>query len=458
MEDYDESLHEQTLANELSALRSLFEYHPDGIMTLKTDGRIARVNVALEGMTGFYAEQIVGKGWIDLVAPEMRPDAAESLRVALRGESAEHVTLLLDRLGNRLDVALKLVPLRVEAAIHGAYAIFRDISAQKDAERLIERQSERMRRLYEVAAHPGGSREAKVDATLALGVEMFDFDCAYVTHVVGGVEIVRNVASSAESSVVQTGAPAPAASTWGSLIEVPLRVEDQSFGRLAFAGRTPNHAALANRDRDVMHLIALSVTNLIERMLQSERIEALAFSDAVTGLPNRVLFDMRIAHTLATARRYERGFSVMYLDLDHFKKVNDRYGHPIGDRVLAAFGERLQEQLRESDTLARLGGDEFAILQPIVDGPSDAADLARKLHTALQEPLDVDGVAHDARASIGIALYPGDGETPADLIAAADRALYDAKHGGRNRWSFANEASVRNRLKTRPLRGGGDGR
>ncbi len=455
MEDDDESLHEslheRALANELSALRSLFEYHPDGIVTLKSNGIIARANVALEGLTGFYAEQIVGKAWIEVIAPERRADAVEALHVAMRGESVERESLLLDRLGNRLDVTLKLVPLRAEDAVRGAYAIFRDIGAQKRAERAIELQSERLRRLYELAAQPGGTFDDKIDATLALGVEIFEFDCAFATQVADGNEIVRNLAGACDGAGVRRGARLPDPPPWGSIVSVPLHLGAQAYGTLAFVGRVAHRHALAERDREILQLVALFVTSLIERSVQSERIEALAFTDSVTGLPNRVLFDLRIEHTLATARRYERGFAVMYLDLDHFKTINDRFGHPVGDRVLAAFGQRLAAQLRESDTVARLGGDEFALLQPIVDGPSDAADLARKVHTALQEPIDVDGVAHDARASIGIALYPGDGATAEELIVQADRALYAAKHQGRNRWSFANEPAVRSRLTTRRL-------
>jgi diguanylate cyclase (GGDEF)-like protein len=191
------------------------------------------------------------------------------------------------------------------------------------------------------------------------------------------------------------------------------------------------------------------VAGALERAEQSERIEQLAFNDALTGLPNRVLFEDRIGHTIATARRYARGFAVMYLDLDNFKAINDRFGHPVGDQVLIGIAKRLREQLRESDTVARFGGDEFVILQPIVDGPSDAADLARKIHTAMQAPLSIDGIAHDVRASIGIALFPADGQSVADLMEAADRALYSAKHQGRNRWSFANAESARRELKER---------
>jgi diguanylate cyclase (GGDEF)-like protein len=199
-------------------------------------------------------------------------------------------------------------------------------------------------------------------------------------------------------------------------------------------------------------VLGLFGAGALARAVQSERIQQLAFNDALTGLPNRVLFDDRISHTIATARRYNRGFAVMYVDLDNFKSINDRFGHPVGDQVLIALARRLRQQLRESDTVARFGGDEFVILQPIVDGPSDAADLARKIHTALQVPIEIDGAAHDVRASIGIALFPGDAQTVDGLMEAADRALYAAKRQGRNRWHFADAESARRELKARVRR------
>jgi len=427
---------EESLSINQERFRSLFEYHSDGIMELKSGGSILRVNVALESETGFLNEQMIGRQWTELVAPEWRNAASEALHAAMRGEAAEHDSMLLDRLGNRIDVALKLVPLHAHGEIVGAYAIFRNIEAQKSAERTIETQSERVRRLYMVAAARGGSLDAQIDATLALGLELFGFDTAYITHVEADRAIVRNAAGDDPTS------------PWRSHFALPLSVFGAAYGELVFAGRAPQHE-MEQRDRDLIQLIGLFIAGALERAEQSERIEQLAFNDALTGLPNRVLFDDRIQHTIATAKRYNRGFAVMYVDLDNFKATNDRYGHPVGDRVLVGVARRLREQLRESDTVARFGGDEFVILQPIVDGPSDAADLARKIHTALQDPVIVEGVAHDIHASIGIALFPSDAQNVADLLELADRALYSAKHRGRNRWSFADAEAARRELKER---------
>jgi diguanylate cyclase (GGDEF)-like protein/PAS domain S-box-containing protein len=440
---------EESLSINQERFRSLFEYHPDGIMELTGQGAILRVNVALESETGFFGEQMVGRDWTELVAPERREAAAEALHAAMRGEAAEHESLLLDRLGNRIDVGLKLVPLRAHREIRGAYAIFRNIEAQKSAERTIETQSERVRRLYMVAAARGGSLDAQIDATLALGLELFGYDSAYVTHIEPDCVVVRSAAGRGTIPKGATYSQEVEREQWRSYFTLALKVFDKTYGELVFAGRAQRHEDLEQQEHDLMQLIGLFVAGALERAEQSERIEQLAFNDALTGLPNRVLFDDRIGHTIATARRYNRGFAVMYLDLDNFKAINDRYGHPVGDQVLAGLAHLLREQLRESDTVARFGGDEFVILQPIVDGPSDAADLARKIHTALQVPLSIDGVDHDVRASIGIALFPGDAQSVADLMEAADRALYSAKHQGRNRWAFANAESARRELKER---------
>lgn len=470
---------EASLTINQEKFRSLFEYHPDGIMEIKSSGTISRVNVALESETGYYGEQLVGKPWTELVAPELRERAEELLRSALRGEATEDDSLLLDRLGNKLDVQLKLVPLHVASEIHGAYSIFKNVTAQKNAERAIEAHSQQIRRLYMVAASRGESLDEQIDGTLQLGIELFGWDQAYVTHFEDQRVHVRNAVG---ESAVTKGAiyperaalshhlaagknplfiadmdspewrddPARATAPWRSYFAVGLTVFDDLYGGLVFASRAPRSEGLSPNEREMAQLMGLFISAALERAAQNERIEQMAFNDSLTGLPNRVLFKDRIEQTIATARRYDRGFSVMYVDVDKFKHINDHFGHAVGDDVLKVVAERLRHVTRESDTVSRFGGDEFVILQPIVDGPSDAADLARKLNVAMQEPVVIDGVPHIVHVSIGIALFPGDANTIDDLMEASDRALYRAKKEGRNRWCFANADLARRGLK-RPV-------
>jgi diguanylate cyclase (GGDEF)-like protein/PAS domain S-box-containing protein len=458
---------EESLAVNQHRFRSLFEFHPDGILELKGDGKISRVNVAFESETGFYTEQVVGKAWTELLAPEKRQQAAEGLHLAMRGEAAEHDSLLLDRLGNRIDVQLKLVPVHVRDAIAGAYAVFKNVTAQKTAERTIALQAERVGRLYMVAAERTDSVDDQIDATLRLGLELFHFDAAFIALSDG--ERVKICNSVGKASPIPKGAAYPANVTFAphlsderemlvipnidrsefkddparvtidarSYVVLRLHAGSRVFGSLVFAGLQPR-AEIGAGDRDLIALIGLFVSAALERAEHSEHIEQLAFNDALTGLPNRVLFADRIANTIATAKRYNRGFAVMYLDLDRFKAINDTYGHLVGDDVLKGVADRLRTTLRESDTVARFGGDEFVILEPVIDGPVDSADLARKLHTALQQPVVAHGVSHNVQASIGIALFPNDATTIDGLMEAADGALYRAKREGRNRWFFAN--------------------
>lgn len=458
--------------------RSLFEFHPDGILELKDDGTISRVNMAFESETGFLGEQVVGRSWTGVVAPEFREIAEEALRECKRGEATEADSQILDRLGNRIDVALKLVPATVGSEVRGAYAIARNITAQRDAERAIAVHGERIRDLYLVAAARGESAEDQVDATIALAMRMFGYDFGYVCRFDGdGIEIRHAVGSGwnvragqrypreqsltrhvAEREVLEAEDLDASAwaddsarenAPWRAYVAIRLRVGDGIYGALAFAAKRPR-APLSQLDRDLVQMAGLFVAAALERIASRERIEALAFTDAVTGLPNRVLFDDRIRQTIAAAKRYDRGFSVMYLDVDHFKRVNDDLGHAAGDEALKALGARLRETLRESDTVARFGGDEFAILQPIADGPADAADLARKIVAAVQRPIGIDGGERAIHVSIGIALYPQDATTVEELMALADRALYAAKRAGRNRWTFANEELVKKSLARNP--------
>ncbi|MBV8490272.1 MAG: diguanylate cyclase [Candidatus Eremiobacteraeota bacterium] len=468
---------EESLGANQQRFRSLFEYHPDGIMELKASGLISRVNVALEGETGFYTEKLVGKPWTELVAPECRLQAESAMHAAMRGEAAEHDSQLLDRLGNRIDVQLKLVPLHIGDGISGAYAIFKNVTAQRRAEREVATQGDRIRRLYMVAASRGGAVDDQIDAALNIGLDMFGFDVGYVTEVqADGRVLVRNYVGA--DSAMSKGSVFPAEATlsrhltperemmvisdidrtqwkndsaratipWRSYIGLRLSVGMKPYGALVFGGRLPREE-IEQRERDLIALMGLFISAALERSEHSKTLEQLAFTDALTGLPNRVLFEDRINHTLATARRYDRGFAVMYLDLDRFKEINDTFGHHVGDEVLRAVAERLRTTLRESDTIARFGGDEFVILEPVVDGPADSADLARKLTTALQDPLVIEGTSHDVRVSIGIAMYPTDGSTIEELMEAADRALYRAKREGRNRWFFADQENARASFK-----------
>jgi diguanylate cyclase (GGDEF)-like protein len=160
-----------------------------------------------------------------------------------------------------------------------------------------------------------------------------------------------------------------------------------------------------------------------------DNLERMAFSDALTGLPNRAVFYDRLQQQILTARREHKSFALFIMDIDRFKDINDTLGHPVGDALLRQVSERLRERLRESDTVARLGGDEFAVLLPSVER-QHAAMAARMLLQALRVPFEIDEHRLDIGTSIGIVLYPDHGESADILVQRADVAMYVAKHAG----------------------------
>ena len=162
----------------------------------------------------------------------------------------------------------------------------------------------------------------------------------------------------------------------------------------------------------------------------------MAHYDALTGLPNRSLFNDRLEHAMAQAKRQGHLLGVVLLDLDHFKQVNDSLGHRTGDALLQSVAERLKEHTRESDTVARLGGDEFAVIESELADVERAAVLPGKLLKAFEEPFVINGRKLHVGTTIGITVHPGDGETVEDLMMNADLALYAAKGDGRNQFRF----------------------
>jgi diguanylate cyclase (GGDEF)-like protein/PAS domain S-box-containing protein len=169
---------------------------------------------------------------------------------------------------------------------------------------------------------------------------------------------------------------------------------------------------------------------------RSLEMSRLAQHDSLTGLPNRILFYDRLTQAIVLAVRQGTELAVMFVDLDHFKKVNDSLGHGVGDKLLQSVADRLVSSVRRSDTVCRLGGDEFVILLSQVEHAEDAAFSARKLLRALAAPHDIEGKILDIRMSIGVSTYPSDGPDAETLLVRADTAMYEAKQHGRNNYKF----------------------
>lgn len=167
--------------------------------------------------------------------------------------------------------------------------------------------------------------------------------------------------------------------------------------------------------------------DLSKAQAKVEEAEQIALQDALTGLPNRISFEHGLEHGLSQAKRHGWGLAVLFIDIDEFKTINDSHGHGLGDQVLLMVAKRLKSSLRGEDIVSRWGGDEFVCLCLEVKQEADVANLAKKIISGIAEPFDLNGTTLSVRASVGVAVYPADGETADVLFMNADKAMYQAK-------------------------------
>ncbi|MBB2493603.1 diguanylate cyclase domain-containing protein [Aquipseudomonas ullengensis] len=221
----------------------------------------------------------------------------------------------------------------------------------------------------------------------------------------------------------------------------PLKSMTEAVQRFS---RDHQISPLPEQRRDELGLLARSfgqmqqeVLSHMEELTQSRNaLNHLARHDPLTSLPNRRMFFERLEHALANSRRSGKQLAVLFIDLDHFKELNDTFGHSLGDHVLQAVGTLLRSATRENDTVARLGGDEFVILFEVVEDAQQVISILHKLLERFQLPMLIDGHEVQVKASMGVSLFPRDGDDIESLVQQADRAMYAAKNAGRNTYSF----------------------
>jgi diguanylate cyclase (GGDEF)-like protein/PAS domain S-box-containing protein len=313
-----------------------------------------------------------------------------------------------------------------------------DVSELKAAEQALRESEERYRRLI----------EAGPIALLTLRAQRVSFANAKALELLGRELLGRHFLALVHPDdfpvALGLSDPVLAGERAGRPCELRiLRTPGQSVDVEAVA------VPISERGEPATQLVLLDIT---ERKRVERQVRHLAHHDPLTGLPNRALLLDRLRQAVRQARRERGRIAVLMLDLDHFKEVNDSLGHPRGDRFLCAVAERLCATIRESDTLARFGGDEFTLVQPRVQDARGAAVLADKIIAALAEPFAIDGGEIRVTSSIGVAIYPEDGNAPEPLIECADIALYRAKAAGRNRVTFFAEA-MKDDLAARPALG-----
>ncbi|MDX6516591.1 MAG: hypothetical protein QOH73_2257, partial [Gaiellaceae bacterium] len=357
-------------------------------------------------------------------------------------------------------VSTTKMPLRNRAGeTIGTFGISRDITSRKLAELAVQENQERMAALIaaqrDAAVGTGGLQailDLMVERAEALthaegaALLLFDGDQLVVRAAAGLLAAATDrrldPSASALGSWVELGLPrrfddvledeqvaaAALSDEARSLAVAPIRHEGRVAGLLLLV--RPEPGQFRPEDVESLELLSVVVTAAIgqdELRAHAELSAHRALHDALTELPNRVLFGDRIQQALLTAEREGGRLAVLIMDLDRFKEINDTLGHAAGDHVLKVVASRLHDCLRASDTVARLGGDEFGLLLPKQTEPSEIVRLLEKISSAVEEPIDLDGLPLAIESSIGIAFYPDHGLSVEELVQRADVAMYTAK-------------------------------
>ena len=420
---------EEKLQDSAMRYRTLFEYANDSIFLIK-DGRFVDCNSETLRLFKHPKEDIIGHSPHEF-SPEFQPDGrnsmekiTEKIQAALAGKPQFFEWRCRSSNGSlfETDVSLNKIELGVEILIQ---AIVRDITIRKKWEQALRESEERYRSLFDDSrdaiyiTRKDGSfvdmNQSFLDLFGYTKEEIFRFNTksAYLTP-----EDQENF----KKDIKEKG--------YIKDFEIKLKKRDEMIMDCLVTVMTKK-----NENGQVIGYQGI-IRDITTTKHAEETIRHMAYHDALTGLPNRMLFNDRLAMAMANAQRNGKDMAVMMLDLDKFKQVNDVLGHKIGDLLLKAVAERLKKTLRKSDTVARMGGDEFMIILPEMVHEYDAGIVAEKIIEVFQWPFRLDTKELSAKTSVGVATYPKDGQDTETIIKHADIAMYYSKGRGRNKYTL----------------------
>jgi diguanylate cyclase (GGDEF)-like protein/PAS domain S-box-containing protein len=410
------------------AAQEIISTMADVLFVCDSEGRIEVANRAAVTLLGYAESELLGKRIDDLLGQE--GDISSKLRRrSLR--NAEYV--FASKTGERIELTLSIAPVLHDDVPAGAVIIGRDVRDHKRAEaaRLAAeaalRESEiRYRLLFEQNA--AGVCVNRLDGSIVDCNSTFGSMLGYPREDLVGRNAAEIYANPAEAD--ELIALLRSAGTLNS-VEIELRRADGSALWVI-----ENLVLVGDTQTGVVHA---TVVDISDRKRAEEQIEFHAYHDVLTHLPNRKLFTDRLRHGLTRARRSGKAVAVLFVDIDHFKTINDTLGHTAGDQLLLEVAHRLRLCVREDDTVARLGGDEFTVILGDLRYPEDAVTVAEKILEGVQPPLTIAGTPIVATVSIGIAIYPDDGTDPESLLRNADSAMYRAKEAGRNTYQLCTD-------------------
>ena len=414
-------------------------------------GRIVNVRAACERIFGYLPQEMIGHFMIDFVAPEDRVmTLEEATKVKAKQSRIGFENRYIRKDGRQVHIMWSACWSEEDQMRIG---VARDVTEKKYAEQMLAA-------TYAIseAAHDATDLAAlfdKIHQILAKRVSVAGFAVAtydiQTQHLVFPYEIgihddlpvmratalrryCAEVILSGQLMVLPDDvlatptadvAAARSVDAAEACLAIPLITERAVIGALvlkSYPGTT-----YSDKDKELLHFVSSQVAIAIQRRQLNDELLRSARYDELTSLPNRRLFHDRMGAVLARCRRGQRRMALLFIDLDNFKQVNDTFGHAVGDLLLQKVALRLKHCVREDDTVARLGGDEFVVLLEEVGAQENTFTVAEKIRRAVRQPITIDGLVLQTRASIGVALYPEHGVETEQLLRYADKAMYADK-------------------------------
>lgn len=425
----EDLIQKQNLYEDMEQLLSIANATIDAIIIINDQGTITFWNSAAERIFGYTNQEALGKDIRSLIVPRKYHEAYEKglgeFRVSGNGPAIgkTHELSAIKKDGTEFHIEFSLSAVKNKGRSY-AIGIVRDITKRKKS-------TEALWRLQ------------KAVETMHIGVTITDLE---------GKILSINQADAAMHGYTVEELIGKDANIFAPP-EVRKRIEFEQMKAIKCWTRESTNirkdgsifpvrlvSDVVLDDEGVPLGVVTACEDITERREAEEKIKYMAYYDPLTGLPNRILFNDRLSLSLLHAHRYKQKLGVVFLDLDRFKNINDTLGHSIGDLLLKAVGERLTGFLREDDTVSRHGGDEFTILLPDVNYVQDAAKVALKIINVLSKVFIIEGHEIFITTSIGISVFPSDGDDAETLVKSADIAMYAAKEQGRNNYQFFTAA------------------
>ncbi len=461
----------ETLAAERVSLQTLIDLVPDNLWLKDAQSRFVIANDATAHRMGYASPaNLIDKTDLELCPPETgQKYFADERRIVETGEPLiDYEEYLIAPDGRKVWISSTKVPLFTDDRVAGLVGVSRDITARRLAETLRDGQAHILEMIATNAPLSDIlERLTRLIESQLVGVRssvlLLDEDGVHLRHgaapnlpeayvkAIDGVEIGPTVGSCGAAAYTREPVVVPDVTIdprWAPYLDLAtangirscwsapiLSHQEQVLGTFAlYSEHVRQPSAAESRLIDVATKIAGIA---IERKLAEERIQFMATHDALTKLPNRALLKDRLTQALLLAERHDRWATVVFIDLDNFKYVNDSLGHNAGDDLLRAMAQRMLDCVRATDTVVRLGGDEFVIVLGDQEKSIEAiTDTLRRLQSAIASPVELCGHGLRLTGSIGVAIYPNDARDAEALLANADAAMYRAKENGRDNFQF----------------------